>query len=81
MSDTPVRSPKRRMSAELPRFERAIRVALAIQRGEAIGVHWLMEKLGLSLAQAKRDLLEIERCLPVRRERRGNRVVLIAGPL
>lgn len=69
-----------RRLAEMPRFERAIRCLLAIQRGEAVGVNWMMNNLGLSLAQAKRDMVELERVLPLRRERRGERVVLVEMP-
>lgn len=54
-------------AAAVPRFERAVRCLLAIQRGEAVGVVWMVDKFGMSLAQAKRDMLELERVLPVTR--------------
>ena len=41
---------------KLARFERAVRCVLAIQRGEAVSVPWMRSKLGISLAQAKRDM-------------------------
>lgn len=54
----------------MPRFERAILCLLAIQRREAVCVNWMMSKFGISIAQAKRDMTELERLLPVRREKR-----------
>jgi DeoR/GlpR family transcriptional regulator of sugar metabolism len=51
----------------LPRFERAVRCLLHLQAGGSITRRWLMDHLGLSCAQAKRDLNEIERVLPVHR--------------
>jgi hypothetical protein len=56
-------------TAKIPRFERAVLCLLAIQRGEAVSVVWMMSKLGLSRAQATRDMLELERVLPVRRHK------------
>lgn len=61
----------------MPRYEKALRCILALQRGEPVGVHWMIEHLRISRAQAKRDMLELERVLPLARERRGPRVVLV----
>jgi hypothetical protein len=63
-------------TVRLPRFERAIRCLLAIQRGEQVSAMWMVEKLGISYPQAKRDMLELECALPLRRTRRGNRIIL-----
>jgi predicted DNA-binding transcriptional regulator YafY len=56
----------------MPSFERAIRCLLAIQRGERVTVYWMINNLGISLAQAKRDMDELERVLPVRRTKGYN---------
>lgn len=61
----------------MPRFERAILCLLAIQRREAVSVAWMMDKFGISIAQAKRDMLELERLLPVTRVLRDRRAVLV----
>lgn len=61
----------------MPRFERAILCLLAIQRREAVSVVWMMDKFGISIAQAKRDMLELERLLPVTRVLRDRRSVLV----
>jgi hypothetical protein len=52
---------------------RAIQYAFALQKKEPVSVPWMVEKFGISLAQAKRDLVELECLLPVRREKRDNR--------
>lgn len=51
------------------RFERAIRCAARLYAGLPIDRRWLVEAFGMSSAQAKRDLDEMERVLPVMRER------------
>lgn len=67
--------------AEMPRFERAVRAAIALHRGCAISVYWMMDNFRLSIAQAKRDMLELERVMAVRRERRADgRTYLVAMP-
>jgi hypothetical protein len=76
------RRPGAKPQAKIPRFERAVRCLLAIQRGEAVGVVWMMEKLGLSRAQAKRDMLELETVLPVTRHKvvkNGRSFLMLAG--
>lgn len=65
------------MTTDIPRFERAIRCLLAIQRGEAVGVEWMMDKLRVSAAQAKRDMLDLERVLPVIRKLIERKAVLV----
>lgn len=69
------------MSAKrLPRFERAVRCVLALQRGERVTVQWMVATLGVSRAQAKRDMLELERVLPVERQGRpGMPAFLVAA--
>lgn len=61
----------------IPRFERAVRCTLALQSGQVINAPWLVATFRLSLAQAKRDLEELERVLPVVRER--GRLQLLRG--
>ena len=52
------------------RFERAIRCLLAVQHGKPVSVPRMVQEFGISLALAKRDMAELERLLPLNRERR-----------
>ncbi len=61
------------------RFERAIRCLMALQRGDPVSATWMVERFGISFPQAKRDVLELERVLPVRRVKLGHRTVLRMG--
>lgn len=54
----------------MTRFERAIRYLQAIQRGEPVSVLWMVERFGISKPTAKRDMVELERVLPLTSERR-----------
>ena len=63
--------------AKLGPYERALRCVLAIHRGEPVSVPWMKDKLGLSSAQAKRDMNKLERLLPAKRVRIGGRAVLV----
>lgn len=63
-------------------FERALRLLLAIQRGEPVSAAWMVERFAISRSQAKRDMLELERVLPVLRVRQGesHRAVIVPLP-
>jgi len=65
--------------SHVARAERFVRCTLALQNGAVVTAGYLMEHFGVSAAQAKRDLNEIERLLPVHRDNGRLRILPPGG--